>query len=185
MQMLGSKRISKKKLNGLLLSSISETANLIKMHQEHQTIAEADVVHLLQTSQTRRALLWVERVMKEQNMLDVLLIVQMSLQLLSEKVVQIQIHRLCPNELREVVASLIFAAPRCGECPQLRKLSLRLQSWFLKHSFATATEANQQMVDLLSTKQPSLDSRLQALHLIAKDNGITLNPNNILLSEFD
>ncbi|KAJ0961793.1 hypothetical protein J5N97_029621 [Dioscorea zingiberensis] len=155
------------------------------MHQEQQSLAEADVLHLLRTEQTRRTLLWVERVIKEHNMLHVLLSVQRSLQLLTEKIPQIQTQRLCPNELREAVASLIFAAPRCGECPKLRKLSLLLQSWFLKHSFATATEANQQMVELLSTKQPSLESRLQALQVIAQDNGITLNPETILLSEFD
>nr|CAD1844994.1 unnamed protein product [Ananas comosus var. bracteatus] len=162
--MLPARKPSTSKLQALILLCLDETALLVKTHQKCLSQAEADVADLLKTGQTQRALLWVERAIKEQNLLDVLFT--------------------CPNELREAVASLIYAAPRCGECPMLLRISKLLRAKFMKHSYTISPEANQEMMQLLSTKQPSLESRLAKMETIARLQGIMLNMNKISFSEF-
>lgn len=56
------------------------------------------------------------------------------------------VNRQCPNELREAVASLIYAAPRCGECPVLLRISKLLRAKFMKHSYTISPEVNQEVL---------------------------------------
>ncbi|XP_020081111.1 uncharacterized protein LOC109704748 [Ananas comosus] len=182
--MLPARKPSTSKLQALILLCLDETALLVKTHQKCLSRAEADVADLLRTGQTQRALLWVERAIKEQNLLDVLFMVERILRILHERAQQIQTNKQCPNELREAVASLIYAAPRCGECPMLLRISKLLRDKFMKHSCTISPEANQEMMQLLSTKQPRLESRLAKMETIARLQGIMLNMNKISFSEF-
>ncbi|WOK94843.1 hypothetical protein Cni_G03548 [Canna indica] len=176
---------SAKKLNALLLCCLSETASLLEMHQERLLKAETDVVHLLRTGQSQRVLLWVERVIKERNIVDVLFMVLRIIRILIENIPKIKTRKCCPVELREAVASLVYAAPRCGECPGLLRLANLLISKFMKHCFDCSSEANQKMVQMLSTAQSSWMTRLEIMKEIADVNAIALNLNRISLSELD
>ncbi|KAK6128524.1 hypothetical protein DH2020_037733 [Rehmannia glutinosa] len=86
----------------------------------------------------------------------------------------------CPDELKEAISSLIFAASRCGEFPELQQIRVLLTSKFGTHFATSAVELRNncgvypKMIQRFSTRQASLESRQKLLKQIAKDNGITL-----------
>ena len=49
-------------------------------------------------------------------------------------------YRKCPDELKEAISSLIFAASKCGELPEMQKISRLFQSRFGKEFAARAVE---------------------------------------------
>ena len=50
------------------------------------------------------------------------------------------LFRECPNELNEAVSSLLFAASRCGEMPELQKIRRMFTSRFGKEFATRAVE---------------------------------------------
>ncbi|XP_021603602.1 uncharacterized protein LOC110608637 isoform X2 [Manihot esculenta] len=100
--------------------------------------------------------------------------------LLMERVVILEKNKKCPEELKEAISSLIFAASRCGELPELQKIRKLFASRFGKEFATCAVElrnncgVNPKIVKKLATRQPSLDSKLKALNEINPANEINL-----------
>ncbi|XP_021723840.1 uncharacterized protein LOC110691235 isoform X2 [Chenopodium quinoa] len=86
----------------------------------------------------------------------------------------------CPEELQEAISSLIFAASRCGELPELQEIRYIFSSRYGKEFTLRATElrnrcgVNLKIIQKLSTRQPSLESRMKLLKEIADENGVSL-----------
>ncbi|CAH9103525.1 unnamed protein product [Cuscuta europaea] len=160
--------------------AISRLAVLKKQRHARCSIARSDVLQLLHLSHHQRALLRVEQVIKEQNMLDVLLMVEGYCFLLLERVIQLEHQKDCPDELKEAISSLIFAASRCGDFPELQELQALFSSKFGKEFTARAVDlrnncgVNPKMIQKLSTRTPSYESRLMVLKEIAQENNIIL-----------
>ncbi|CAH9115866.1 unnamed protein product [Cuscuta epithymum] len=160
--------------------AVSRVAVLKKQRHARCSIARSDVLQLLHLSHHQRALLRVEQVIKEQNMLDVLLVVEGYCYLLLERVIQLEHQKDCPDELKEAISSLIFAASRCGDFPELQELQVLFSTKFGKEFTARAVDlrnncgVNPKMIQKLSTRTPSYESRLMVLKEIAQENNITL-----------
>uniref|UniRef100_A0A2C9VNK1 Uncharacterized protein n=1 Tax=Manihot esculenta TaxID=3983 RepID=A0A2C9VNK1_MANES len=88
--------------------------------------------------------------------------------------------RVCPDEMKEAVSSLIYASNRCGDFPELLEIRTIFTAWYGKEFAARAIElrnncgVNPRMIQKLSTRQPSLYSRLKVLKEIASENNIIL-----------
>ncbi|RZR94901.1 hypothetical protein BHM03_00023676 [Ensete ventricosum] len=108
------------KLKSFLGLTVSRLAVLRKRRQVRRDQARGDVVQLLQLGHVDRALLRVEHVIKEQNMLDVFVMIEHYCHLLTERAPLLD-RKECPEELREAISSLVFAASRCAELPELDK----------------------------------------------------------------
>jgi len=50
------------------------------------------------------------------------------------------LFRECPNELKEAISSLVYAASRCGELPELQKIRSMFTSRFGKEFTTRAVE---------------------------------------------
>ncbi|KAL2905058.1 IST1-like protein, partial [Bienertia sinuspersici] len=113
-------------------------------------------------------------------MLDVLVIIERYCILLSERVKLIQQDKECPDEVKEAISSLIFAASRCGEFPELHKIRSIFASRYGKEFNLRATQlrnncgVNPKIIQKLSTRQPSLEDRMNMLKEVADENGISL-----------
>ncbi|KAL8105948.1 hypothetical protein AgCh_029677 [Apium graveolens] len=113
-------------------------------------------------------------------MLDVFVIVEGYCHLFVERLDLIDKEKGCPEELEEAVSSLIYASTRCGEFPELQEMRAMFSSRFGKEFVARGTElrnnckVNTKMVVKLSTRQPTLESRMKVLKAIASENGISL-----------
>lgn len=168
------------KLKPLLNLALSRLAVLKNLRQVKFSQARSDVLQLLQLGHHERALLRVEQVIKEQNMLDVLVMIERYCNLVIERVHLIEQERVCPDELREATSSLLYAASRCGDFPELQEIRTVLTSRFGKEFAARAIEVrnncgvNLTMMQKLSTRMPVLEIRVKVLKEIAAENSIVL-----------
>ncbi|KAL5218598.1 hypothetical protein ABZP36_019282 [Zizania latifolia] len=140
--------------------------------------ARGDVEQLLRLGHPDRALLRAEQVIREQSTLDVFLMLEAYCNLVVERVALVDSHRECPEELREAAAGLVYAAARCGDVPELQEVKRLLAAKFGREFVSAAAELrsgcgiNAKIVQKLSTKQPSLESRQMVLQEIAAEKGI-------------
>ncbi|KAI3462529.1 hypothetical protein Pfo_019192 [Paulownia fortunei] len=168
------------KLKMLANLAISRIAILKNLHSVRCSQAQSDVIQLLKLGHQERALLRVEHVIKEQNTLDAFVLMENYCHLLGERTEMVKNSRECPDELKEAISSLIFAASRCGEFPELQEIRGLFTSKFGKEFATSAVELRNncgvypKMIQRLSTRQASLESREKLLKQIAKENGITL-----------
>uniref|UniRef100_A0A803QKA6 Regulator of Vps4 activity in the MVB pathway protein n=1 Tax=Cannabis sativa TaxID=3483 RepID=A0A803QKA6_CANSA len=174
-------KVSKfKTITKLAISRISILSN---QHQARLSHACSDVKELLQLNHQDRALLRIERVTMEKNMLDALSMIELYCHLLLDRIKLIGKKRgePCPEELKEAVSSLIYAASRCGEFPELHKIRAALTSKYGRDFAARAVElrnnceVSPKMVQKFSTRKPSYETRLKVLKEIASECGITLD----------
>ncbi|XP_042023248.1 uncharacterized protein LOC121770577 isoform X1 [Salvia splendens] len=138
------------KFKGTASLAVSRLAVLKNQRRARCSVARSDVVQFLTNNTHDRALLRVEQVIKEQNMLDVFVVLEGYCHLLVERVslfehnklvigflsddddnphaftltsISISLYgRFCPEELLEAVSTLIFASTRCGDFPELQEL---------------------------------------------------------------
>ncbi|XP_010265173.1 PREDICTED: uncharacterized protein LOC104602986 isoform X2 [Nelumbo nucifera] len=169
------------KFKALVNLAISRLAILKNQRQVRCSQARSDVVQLLNLGHHERALLRVEHVIKDQNMLDVFIMIEGYCNLMIERVVLIENNKECPDELKEAISSLIFAASRCGEFPELQEIRAVFTSRFGKEFAARAVElrnsceVNLKMIQKMSTRSANTESRMKVLKEIATDSGITLH----------
>ncbi|KAL2509612.1 uncharacterized protein Fot_33259 [Forsythia ovata] len=140
------------------------------------SVARSDVVELLKLGNHDRALLRVEQVIKEQNMLDVFSIIEGYCHLLIDRVNLVQQQKVCPDELKEAVSSLVYAATRCGELPELQEIRAIFTSQFGKEFAASAIELHNGciIIQKLSTSVPSLENKMKVLKEIGSEYNIDL-----------
>ncbi|KAJ8475939.1 hypothetical protein OPV22_019666 [Ensete ventricosum] len=177
--LLGRKSRQMSKLKTLLGLTLSRLAVLRNRRQVRCNQARTDVAQLLQLGQVDRALLRVEHVIREQNMVDVFVMSEHYCRLLIERSVLLD-HKECQEELREAISSLCFAASRCVELPELDKARGIFSSRYGKELVSAAVElrnncrVNPKMIQKLSTRQPSLEIRQRVTKEIAAETGINL-----------
>ncbi|KAA8532724.1 hypothetical protein F0562_032757 [Nyssa sinensis] len=168
------------KFKPLVNLAISRLAILKNQRQSRCSLARTDIVQLLNLGQHDRALLRVDQVIKEQNLLDVFVMIEGYCLLVIERVNLIEQEKVCPDELKEAISSLLYASTRCGEFPELQEMRAVFTSRFGKEFAARSIElrnncgVNPKIIQKLSTRQPSLEDRLKVLKEIASENGIVL-----------
>ncbi|CAN6287084.1 unnamed protein product [Urochloa humidicola] len=143
--------------------------------------ARGDVEQLLRLGHADRALARAEHAVREQNALDALADLEAYCGLILDRAALVDAHRECPEELREAAAGLVYAAARCGDLPELQEVRAILAAKFGREFVNAASElrsgcgVNAKIVQKLSTKQPSLESRQKVLQEIAAEKGFAVN----------
>ncbi|XVF20549.1 hypothetical protein REPUB_Repub12eG0010000 [Reevesia pubescens] len=177
------------KFKTLAKLAVSRIGILKKQHQVRYSHAMSDVIELLNLGHQQRALLRVEHVIKEPNMVDAFTIMGTYCHILIERMMLIQKNKECPDELKEATSSLMFASSRCGEFPEFLHIRGVLSSTFGKEFVARAVElrnncsVHPKIIQKLSTRQASLESKLKVLKEIASERGITLHLEAMVVEE--
>ncbi|XP_073015476.1 uncharacterized protein [Primulina eburnea] len=78
-------------------------------------------------------------------------------------------QRECPQECREAVASLMFAAARLAELPELRQLRTLFSE---RYTNSLDFYVDKQFMEKLKSSHPSKEMKLQLLHDIATESGV-------------
>ncbi|KAH6802116.1 hypothetical protein C2S51_033562 [Perilla frutescens var. frutescens] len=168
------------KLRATARLAVSRLPTLKTQRQGRCSVARSDVVHFLNNANHDRALLRVEQVIMEQNMLDVLVALEGYCHLLVERVNLFEQQKFCPEELLEAVSTLIYASTRCGDFPELLELRAIFSSKFGKEFVLRAVElrnhcgVNPRIIHKLSTRMPSLENKMEVLKEIASENNIQI-----------
>ncbi|GLT82564.1 hypothetical protein SLE2022_009280 [Rubroshorea leprosula] len=137
-----------------------------------------DIALLLRSGQDATARIRVEHVIREQNILAANEFIELFCELVVSRLSIIAKQRECPADLKEGIASLIFAAPRCAEIPELVSIRNIFEKKYGKDFVSAATDlrpnggVNRLLIDKLSVKTPSGEVKLKVMKEIAKEHQI-------------
>uniref|UniRef100_A0A0E0FRF9 IST1-like protein n=1 Tax=Oryza nivara TaxID=4536 RepID=A0A0E0FRF9_ORYNI len=126
----------------------------------------------------------VEHIIREQNILAAYEIVELFCEFVLARVPIVEVQKECPLELREAIASIIFASGRCSDLPELMHLRTLLTTKYGKEFVAAAMElrpdsgVNRTIIEKLSVKAPSAESKLKVLKAIAQEYGLEWDSSN-------
>ncbi|CAH8345049.1 unnamed protein product [Eruca vesicaria subsp. sativa] len=134
-----------------------------------------DIALLLQSGQDATARIRVEHVIREQNIMAANEIIELFCELIVSRLTIITKQKGCPVDLKEGIASLIFAAPRCAEIPELGDLKDIFEKKYGRDFVTAATElrptcgVNRMLIDKLSVRHPGGEFKLKIMKEIAKE----------------
>ncbi|KAJ7953199.1 Regulator of Vps4 activity in the MVB pathway protein [Quillaja saponaria] len=134
-----------------------------------------DIALLLQSGQDATARIRVEHVIREQNVLAANELIKLFCELVVARLTIIAKQRECPADLKEGISSLIFAAPRCSEIPELMALRDTFEKKYGKDFVSAATDlrpscgVNRMLIDKLSVRTPTGEVKLKLMKEIAKE----------------
>ncbi|XP_068345131.1 uncharacterized protein [Pyrus communis] len=134
-----------------------------------------DIALLLQSGQDATARIRVEHVIREQNILAANEFIELFCELVVSRLSIIAKQRECPPDLKEGIASLIFASPRCSEIPELISLRNIFEKKYGTDFVSAAVDVrpscgvNRMLIDKLSVRTPTGEVKLKLLKEIAKE----------------
>ncbi|XP_031402038.1 IST1 homolog isoform X2 [Punica granatum] len=134
-----------------------------------------EIAQFLQAGQEAIARIRVEHVIREQNLTAAYAILELFCEFIHARIPIIESQRECPAELREAIASIIFAAPRCSDVPDLLLIKNLFMTKYGKEFVLAAAElrpdsgVNRELIEKLSISAPSADVRLRVLKDIARE----------------
>ncbi|KAJ1693025.1 hypothetical protein LUZ63_009723 [Rhynchospora breviuscula] len=134
-----------------------------------------DIAKLLESGQEDIARIRVEHVIREQNIMAANEIVELFCELIVVRLPIIAKERQCPVDLKEGISSLIYAAPRCSELPELLRIRDIFEKKYGKDFVTAAAElrtdsgVNRHLIEKLSVKKPTGEIKLKVMKAIAKE----------------
>ncbi|XP_072968345.1 uncharacterized protein [Typha angustifolia] len=134
-----------------------------------------DIAMLLESGKDDTARIRVEHVIREQNILAANEIIELFCELIVARLSIIAKQRECPADLREGISSLIYAAPRCSELPELTRISDIFEKKYGKDFVSAASDlrpdsaVNNLLIVKLSVRKPTGEMKLKILKEIAKE----------------
>lgn len=137
-----------------------------------------DIAALLRDGREDTARIRVEHVIREQNIMAANEIVELFCELIVTRLPIIAKQKECPADLKEGICSLIFAAPRCSELPELSRMRDLFEKKYGKDFVAAAVDlrpnacVNNLLIEKLSVNKPSGQTKLKVLKEIAKEHQI-------------
>lgn len=137
-----------------------------------------DIAALLRDKQEDTARIRVEHVIREQNFMAANEIIELFCELIVTRLPIIAKQKECPADLKEGICSLIFAAPRCSELPELGRIRDIFEKKYGKDFVSAAVDlrpdaaVNNLLIEKLSIKKPSGQIKLKVLKDIAKEHQI-------------
>ncbi|GMP83316.1 hypothetical protein CsSME_00037274 [Camellia sinensis var. sinensis] len=137
-----------------------------------------EIAQFLQAGQEAIARIRVEHVIREQNIWAAYEILEMFCEFVLARVPILDSQRECPSELREAVASIIFAGPRCSDVPDLLHVRNLFAAKYGKEFISAASElrpdtsVNRTIVEKLSVSAPSVEIKLNVLKDIAQEYNV-------------
>ncbi|KAL5754349.1 hypothetical protein ACOSP7_022569 [Xanthoceras sorbifolium] len=134
-----------------------------------------DIALLLQAKQDATARIRVEHVIREQNVLAANEFIELFCELIVARLSIIAKRRECPADLKEGIASVIFAAPRCSEIPELAAMRDIFKKKYGEDFVSAATDlrpnsgVNRMLIEKLSVRTPTGQVKLKVMKEIAKE----------------
>ncbi|KAM3270355.1 IST1 [Capsicum chacoense] len=161
-----------------LTLAISRIKLLRNKREEQLKLMRKEIAEFLQAGQEAIARIRVEHIICEQNAWAAYEILELFCEFVFARVPILESQKECPSELREAVASIIFAAPRCSDLPDLLHVRNLFAAKYGKEFIAAASElrpdtsVNRTIVEKLSVGASSAEVRLNVLKEIAKEYNV-------------
>ncbi|KAK4784934.1 hypothetical protein SAY86_001623 [Trapa natans] len=134
-----------------------------------------EIAQFLQSGQEPIARIRVEHVIREENLTAAYAIVELFCEFVHARVPIIESQRECPTDLHEAIASIIYAAPRCSDVPDLLIIRNLFTTKYGKEFVSAAADlhpdsgVNRELIEKLSISAPPAETRLKVLKDIARE----------------
>ncbi|XP_023522757.1 uncharacterized protein LOC111786761, partial [Cucurbita pepo subsp. pepo] len=124
----------------LVQNALEHLETLKKLRHGRYVEDRKDAARLLHEGLPKLALSRCEQMIRHQNLMDAYGMMEGYLNLLRERLYLLAPGRECPKELEEAVSSVVFAASRCEDFPELEEIKSVLSSRFGREFAARAVE---------------------------------------------
>ncbi|MED6174013.1 hypothetical protein PIB30_064963 [Stylosanthes scabra] len=146
--------------------------NVEKRRSAVNRIMKSDIAELLRNGHYYDAYKRSEKLALEQNMLVCYELVSQFIGCIADHVQDLTKQSVCPDECKEAVPSLIYAAAGISDLPELRDLRT-----LFTEKFGNSLEpyTNKELVEKLRKDPPTREMKIQLLHEIAQEFSIDLD----------
>eukprot|EP00250_Pteridium_aquilinum_P007358 c17095_g4_i1 orf=75-1130(+) len=162
-------KVQKNKRSASAKQMRGEIAQLLKSGQDaHVYITKADAL------------------IKQENMVVVYDLVEQYCNTIISRFPAIEMQRDCPIDVKEAIASIIFAAPRCVELSELPSIREAFLAKYGKDFVAAAAElrpdcgVNRQVIELLSTRPATGEMKFKLMKEICVEYHVQWTPSEAL-----
>lgn len=144
-----------------------------------------DVADLVMKGQHHNAYFRVELLLAEENVLTRYEMIENFCDCILKQPYSVQRKKDCPQAIKEAVSSLIFAAARCAEIPELQKLRGLFATRYGDEFAIAAVElypdcgVSQKIIENYSASTPSNDAKLKLMKEIASKEGLQWDESNL------
>ncbi|GLT79049.1 hypothetical protein SLA2020_505590 [Shorea laevis] len=143
-----------------------------------------DLAQLLESGQDQTARIRVEHVVREEKTVAAYDLIEIYCELIVARLPIIESQKNCPIDLKEAISSVIFAAPRCADLPELMDVRKHFTAKYGKEFVSAAIELRPEcgvsrlLVEKLSAKAPDGPTKIKILSAIAEEHNIKWDPES-------
>ncbi|WCJ42636.1 Regulator of Vps4 activity in the MVB pathway protein [Euphorbia peplus] len=144
-----------------------------------------ELAQLLEAGQERTARIRVEHVVREEKTMAAFDLIEIYCELIVARLPIIESQKNCPIDLKEAIASVIFASPRCADIPELMDVRKLFTAKYGKEFVASAIEirpdcgVSRLLIEKLSAKAPDGPTKMKILSVIAEQHNVKWDPESI------
>ncbi|KAI3447090.1 hypothetical protein Pfo_003755 [Paulownia fortunei] len=138
-----------------------------------------EIAQLLESGQDQTARIRVEHVIREEKMMAAYDLIEIYCELIVARLPIIESQKICPIDLKEAIASVVFASPRCGDVPELLDVRKHFTEKYGKDFITAAIElrpecgVSRMLVEKLSAMAPDGQTKIKILSAIAEEHNVT------------
>ncbi|KAF7030193.1 LOW QUALITY PROTEIN: hypothetical protein CFC21_041792 [Triticum aestivum] len=141
-----------------------------------------EVAQLLDGNQDQTARIRVEHVIREEKFMQAYDLIEVYCELIVARMSIIDSQKTCPIDLKEAIASVIFASMRCSDVTELADVRKNFTSKYGKEFATSALEVrpdsgvNRLVIEKLSAGAPDVQTKTKTLSSIAAEHNIKWEP---------
>ncbi|KAJ0986482.1 hypothetical protein J5N97_004838 [Dioscorea zingiberensis] len=143
-----------------------------------------DLAQLLEAGQDQTARIRVEHVIREEKTLSAYELIDIYCELIVARLPIIESQKSCPIDLKEAIASVVFASPRCADIPELMDVRKQFLSKYGKEFVTAALEVRPEcgvsrlLVEKLSARAPDGETKVKVMTSIAQEHNVKWEPKS-------
>ncbi|XP_010912111.1 uncharacterized protein [Elaeis guineensis] len=141
-----------------------------------------DLAQLLESGQEQTARIRVEHVIREEKTMSAYDLIEIYCELIVARLSIIESQKICPIDLKEAIASIVFASPRCADIPELMEIRKHFLAKYGKEFITAALEVrpecgvSRMVVEKLSARAPDVETKVKTLTAIAQEHNVKWDP---------
>ncbi|KAJ0495701.1 putative vacuolar protein sorting-associated protein Ist1 [Helianthus annuus] len=137
-----------------------------------------ELAQLLESGQDRTARI------RKKKMVAAYELIEIYCELIVARLPIIESQKTCPIDLKEAITSVIFAAPRCSDIPELADVKKNFTAKYGKEFVSAAIElrpdcgVSRMLVEKLSAVAPDVQTKVKVLSAVAKEYNVNWDPTS-------
>ncbi|GMI94857.1 hypothetical protein HRI_003155000 [Hibiscus trionum] len=141
-----------------------------------------ELAQLLVAGQDQTARIRVEHAVREEKTVEAYNLLEIYCELIVARMPMVESQKDCPIDLKEAIASVIYASARCEDIPELKDASKHFTAKYGKEFTSAALDlrpncgVGRMLAEKLSAKAPDGPTKLKILTAIAEEHNIEWDP---------